>query len=950
MFNCKSKVSVFLSTLFLSAALFNLTATKVFAEDSVQVLTDVSKTAVKIYDSNLKSDTFVVNPENSVIPARSMTTSQIVKAYDAGIIMVVAMDADRREIAMGSGISIGNGLFLTNQHVLDVEGARSYKLITTDDKSYEVEGIVKEDADSDLAIIKSKQLFTLPKIKFGSYINTQRGEKIITIGSPLGLQNTVSEGIVSGIRYDSEYNVNLIQITAPITHGSSGGALFNTRGEVIGITTMGYEEGNLNFAIAADHAMPWINELKDKAFADIAVIKQYIDSSIPANPGSGTTTPPTGSESNNSSLLGSSSYFMDLNFQVTDSVMDTDKPIIYVSDRVNKKLYSINYETKELKQVSFALPPESITYAKGRVYVSLLKQEHDPYIFDGQQKGAFAIVDSAEMKILDVVDIDIDPFDIVVDKDGYIYIANGSGQWTYMKSYDGVTRQQISSSFFDAGSYAEYNPILNKIYFVDTRTSPRDIETRVVNEGQFLSVYDSPYHGDYEMTTKIKISADGQYVFNGSGNIFTSTPMKADDMRFVVKLNKGFTDAAFNGSSQFFTTNGDKNVYAYDYETFKELGRYTTSGTPVALFYKNGVVIAISKVVKASGITGFGIEKISVPVGQSPPAGREEETEQRDPSTGSDSAHKIENIMNLSFQITDSVMDMENSIIYGVDRTSGKLYKVDYKTKGVSSVSFDLPAESVAYANGKVYVTLVKQEHSSYNWEEQQQGAFAIVDAASMTIKKIVDINMDPYDIAAGKDGYVYISSGSGQWTNMKSYNGDTGQEVATTDGLYQGSFVTYNPVLNKLYITTNLSPTDIEARNLSGGTFTEGYDSPYHGDFPLTAKTKVSADGKYIFNSAGAILSASAVRSEDMKLVARLNNPYIDVTFGNNNKFYTSQENGRIYVFDYKTFKGIDSFAINGTAQYLYYSEGKIIAVMKARKFEGSEVYNYSINTIEVK
>lgn len=81
-------------------------------------------------------------------------------------------------------------------------------------------------------------------MKLGSYENVKKGDKVMAVGSPLGLSNTVSDEIISGIRSDAEGK--LIQITAPISEGSGGGALFDADYNVIGVT---YDEGeNLKFA------------------------------------------------------------------------------------------------------------------------------------------------------------------------------------------------------------------------------------------------------------------------------------------------------------------------------------------------------------------------------------------------------------------------------------------------------------------------------------------------------------------------------------------------------------------------------------------------------------------------------------------------------------------------------------------------------------------------------
>ena len=78
-----------------------------------------------------------------------------------------------------------------------------------------------------------------------SFLEPVVGEKVFAITNPEGLEKTLSDGIISALRE----NKKLIQTTTPITHGSSGGPLFNFRGEVIGITTKGLQEGSLFFAI-----------------------------------------------------------------------------------------------------------------------------------------------------------------------------------------------------------------------------------------------------------------------------------------------------------------------------------------------------------------------------------------------------------------------------------------------------------------------------------------------------------------------------------------------------------------------------------------------------------------------------------------------------------------------------------------------------------------------------
>jgi tetratricopeptide (TPR) repeat protein len=98
----------------------------------------------------------------------------------------------------------------------------------------------------------------LPKVKLTSTNKSKQGESIVVIGSPNGLETTVSEGIISGIRKKDE-----LQITAPISPGSSGSPVFNSKGEVIGVVTSSIDSGqNLNFAIPVSYVASPLNDYK----------------------------------------------------------------------------------------------------------------------------------------------------------------------------------------------------------------------------------------------------------------------------------------------------------------------------------------------------------------------------------------------------------------------------------------------------------------------------------------------------------------------------------------------------------------------------------------------------------------------------------------------------------------------------------------------------------------
>jgi hypothetical protein len=153
----------------------------------------------------------------------------------------------------GSGFFVDSqGTLITNHHV--IKNAASASVRTSDGAYYLVKGVLADDAEHDLAVLKVEGRNFKP-LPLGDSTKVRLGDRVIAIGSPLGLESTVSDGIVSGLREDGDSEV--IQTTAPISHGSSGGVLLNSRGEVIGVTTFFSREGqNINFAIPSNNIRP----------------------------------------------------------------------------------------------------------------------------------------------------------------------------------------------------------------------------------------------------------------------------------------------------------------------------------------------------------------------------------------------------------------------------------------------------------------------------------------------------------------------------------------------------------------------------------------------------------------------------------------------------------------------------------------------------------------------
>ncbi len=177
----------------------------------------------------------------------------IAKAANGSIVSIVMSDKEGKPLGQGSGFVVStDGSIITNYHVI-AEGVSAVAKFP-DGAFYLIDGVVASDKSRDVAILKAHGHNFRP-LSLGNSDRVQVGEEVVAIGSPLSLESTVSNGIVSGMRTAEDLGGKFLQVTAPISPGSSGGPLFNMMGEVIGITTMYIKGGeNLNFAIPINDA------------------------------------------------------------------------------------------------------------------------------------------------------------------------------------------------------------------------------------------------------------------------------------------------------------------------------------------------------------------------------------------------------------------------------------------------------------------------------------------------------------------------------------------------------------------------------------------------------------------------------------------------------------------------------------------------------------------------
>ena len=167
----------------------------------------------------------------------------------------------------GSGVIVrDDGIIVTNNHVVGEDTTEAE--VRLSDKTHQIARIIGRDKETDIAVLKIETDRKLPAAQFGSSSDLKVGQWVLAVGNPMGLDRTVTLGVISGIGRErlnlSKYE-NFIQTDAAINPGNSGGPLFNLRGEVIGINTaIIHMAQGIGFSIPADMVSRVVDQLVSK--------------------------------------------------------------------------------------------------------------------------------------------------------------------------------------------------------------------------------------------------------------------------------------------------------------------------------------------------------------------------------------------------------------------------------------------------------------------------------------------------------------------------------------------------------------------------------------------------------------------------------------------------------------------------------------------------------------
>jgi hypothetical protein len=232
----------------------------------------------------------------------------------------------------------------------------------------------------------------------------------------------------------------------------------------------------------------------------------------------------------------------------------------------------------------------------------------------------------------------------------------------------------------------------------------------------------------------------------------------------------------------------------------------------------------------------------------------------------------------------DAVLDTERDRVFLSYRDEGRVDVVDLHEGTVTTVKTGFKAEFLHFdaARDQVIVSLPIQDHSSYWWPKEQEGYIAAIDATTLADPTPLWIPMDPWQVVSDGAGHAFTSGGSGQWTTITSVDLATGAATTMSGShVYEKTNLRIHPSFGRIYgADSGSSPSDIERFNVQSGAVAYGYDSPYHGDYPMCNDLRMHANGSAIYTPCGHVFRAGDTQASDMIWAGDLGMGWKDITF----------------------------------------------------------------------
>lgn len=285
-----------------------------------------------------------------------------------------------------------------------------------------------------------------------------------------------------------------------------------------------------------------------------------------------------------------------LNFDAGKIATDEKNSLLYVADKNAKRLYQVDLKTGLTKKYyQFDAMPESMAIAPAgdKLYIALLDQDHSYYWWTEEQSGSVAVLDLATQTIVGSIEVDIDPYDLLVTSSGKMIVSSGSGQWTNIEVYNVSTGSKLGSAGIRNASHLALHPSENWVFAADTDSSPSDFEKFDISGNGITAMGNSPYHGDYWIGGDIWATPDSAYVIVRGGDVFNASNMSHAQGMLT---DTSIIDLIFDSTNKnAIVLTADGQVASYSLANFTKLATLAGSFTDARFITKVDASIYLIK-------------------------------------------------------------------------------------------------------------------------------------------------------------------------------------------------------------------------------------------------------------------------------------------------------------------------------------------------------------------
>ncbi|RSK28649.1 hypothetical protein EJF36_18240 [Bacillus sp. HMF5848] len=489
-----------------------------------------------------------------------------ITTLEKNVVMVHALNYAGQPIAQASGFFIGNGIVMTTASVF--ETGNTFVITDSDGVQHELLGYVDKDTNLDVAVVKTAKPIPRPGFPLVAFSNLEKGDRVIAIGSPQGIMNTVSDGIISGLHDNDEDYVDIIQISIPLSAEHAGAPILNEAGQLVGIALYGEDDGSLHFALPTDYVHDMIANTTNMPYENTGFSYFSRDTNVKY-----TTVAPD----------------MNLPFMVKDVVQQPNSSILYALSEHSDIVYKIDYDKQTIETHNLAgdVIPVALEVHNGEVFI-LYKKITNNAAAEIVVLNANTLEQTRQFPLLDLNDEAIEnPFDLVVHDD-YVYVSTGE-RMEYLFAYNHQLETRVSQHFLAE----EYSTLAisedgTKVFATDYSKHYDDaVEVYEVDKGQIKGLSNF-YRGEFGK----KASLHGKYVYGTNGVVFDAAT-RTKQTQFHIPY---YDDIAFGMDRIYVGTYGI--LETFDASTHKLLNRVNVPGQLKRVFSSNGTAVVISEVLE----------------------------------------------------------------------------------------------------------------------------------------------------------------------------------------------------------------------------------------------------------------------------------------------------------------------------------------------------------------